>query len=72
MPMVTLVSETLVPLIVTAPKEKVFVPSDAGTGLVLGGGVVALLEGSLLQPTSTMLAETTPRMNMFFIKCDAA
>lgn len=53
---------------VVAPKENVGLPSETATGLLPGGSVVELLDGSLLQPTITMVADTTPMMIAFFIK----
>jgi hypothetical protein len=40
--------------------------------LLLGGGVVEPLDGSLLQPTMTMVADMTAMVMAFFIKRDAA
>ena len=71
-PIVTFVAETLVPLMVVAPKNHVLLPSETATGLRPGGSVVELLDGSLLQPTITMVADMTPMMIAFFIKRNAA
>jgi hypothetical protein len=71
-PIVTFVAETLVPLMVVAPKYHVLLPSETATGLLPGGSVVELLGGSLLQPTITMVADMTPMMIAFFIKRIAA
>lgn len=70
---VTFVAETLVPLMVVAPKNHVLLPSETATALLPGGGMVEPLEGPLLQPTITMVADMTARMMIeFFIKRDAA
>jgi hypothetical protein len=58
-------------LMVVAPKENVGLPSEAATGLLSGGSVVELLDGSLLQPTITMVADMTSMMIAFFIKRNA-
>ena len=70
-PTVTFV-ETLVPLMVVAPKEKVGLPPETTTGLLSGDGVVELVDRSLLQPTITIVAEITPAMTAFFIKRTSA
>ena len=62
----------LVPLIVVAPKEKAGLPPETATGLLPGGGVVALPDGSLPQPTITIVAEMTPAMTAYFIKRNSA
>jgi len=69
---VAFVAETLVPLMVVAPKNHVLLPSETATALLPGGGVVEPLDGSLLQPTITMVAEMTAMMIAFFMKRDAA
>ena len=69
-PTVTFVG-TLVPLMVVAPKEKVGLLETA-TDLASGGGVMELVDGSLLQPTNKMVAEMTPAMTAFFIKGNSA
>ena len=69
---VAFVAETLVPLMVVAPKNHVLLPSETATALLPGGGVVEPLDGSLLQPTITMVAEMTAMMIAFFLKRDAA
>jgi hypothetical protein len=66
-----LVAETLVPLMVVAPKNHVLLPSETATGL-RPGGVVELLDGSLRQLTITMVAAMTPMMITYFIKRIAA
>ena len=65
-------AETLVSLVVEAPKNHVLLPLETATGLLPGGSVVELLDGSLLQPTIKMGADTTPTMIAFFIKRNAA
>ncbi len=70
-PIVTFVAETLVPLMVVAPKEKVGLPPETAAGLLSGASLVELLDGSLLQPTITMVADMTPMMTAFFIKRNA-
>jgi hypothetical protein len=60
--------ETLVPLMVVAPKAKVGLPLETAVGLLSGASVVELLDGSLLQPAITMVADMTPMMIAFFIK----
>jgi hypothetical protein len=65
--------ETLVPLmVVVVPKEKLGLLPETATGLPSGGGVVELLDGSLLQPTIKMVADMIPMMTAFFIKRNAA
>jgi hypothetical protein len=71
-PIVTFVAETSVPLMVVAPKYHVLLPSETAAGLLPGGSVVELLDGSLLQPTITMVADMTPMMIASFIKRNAA
>jgi len=66
------VAEQLVPLMVVTPNNHVLLPSESATGLLPGGSVVELLDGSLLQPTITMVADMTPMMITFFIKPNAA
>jgi hypothetical protein len=67
------VAETLVPLMVTAPKYHVLLPSETATGLLPGGSVVELLDGTFLQPTNKMVTDKTPPMMIaFFIKRNAA
>ena len=65
-------AETLVPLMVVTPSNHVLLPSESATGLLPGGSVVELLDGSLLQPTITMVADMTPMMITLFIKRNAA
>ena len=43
-------------------------PSETAAGLLPGGSVVELLDGSLLQPTITTVADKIPMMIAFFIK----
>ena len=62
----------LVPLIVVAPKDQVGLPPETATGLLSGGSVVELPDGSLLHPTITMVAEMAPAMTAFFIKRNSA
>ena len=66
--MVTFVAETLVPLIVVAPKNQVLLPSETATRLLPGRSVVELLDGSLLQPTITMVADMIP-MQRIVLAC---
>ncbi len=65
---VTFVAETLVPLMVVAPKNHVLLPSETATALLPGGSEVELLDDSLLQPTITMVADMAAIMIVFFIK----
>lgn len=67
-PIVTFVAETLVPLMVVAPKNHVLLPPETATGLLPGGSVVELHDGSWLQPTNIMVTDKTPMMIAFFIK----
>lgn len=69
---VTFVSETLVPLMVVAPKNHVLLPSETATALLPGAGVVEPLDGSLLQPTIKTVAEMTATIIAFFMKRDGA
>ena len=66
-PIVTFVAETLVPLIVVAPKDHVLVPSETATGLP-GGTVVEPLGGSLLQPTIIQIADRAAKISALLIK----
>ena len=66
-PTVTFVA-TLVPLMVVAPKANVGLPPETAAGLLSDAGVVELLDGSLLQPIITMVADMTAMMIAFFIK----
>jgi hypothetical protein len=66
------VPETLVPLMVVAPKLNVLLPSETATGLLPGASAVELLDGSLLQPAIRMVADMTPMIIAFFIKRKAA
>ena len=68
---VTFVAETLLPLMVVAPKNHVLLPSETATALLPGGGVLEPLDGSLLQPTITMVADMIAVMIAIFIKLDA-
>jgi hypothetical protein len=65
------VAETLVPLMVVAPKYHVLLPSETAAGLLADGSVAELLDGSLLQPTTKMVAAMSPIMIAFFIKSKA-
>jgi hypothetical protein len=67
----TFVAGTLVPLMVVAPTNHVLLPSETATALPSGGGVVERLDGSLLQPTITMVADIIAVMIAIFIKLDA-
>jgi len=71
-PIVTFVVETLVPLMVVAPKTHVLLPSETATGLLPGGSILELLDGSLVQPTITTVADMSPTMIAFFILRNAA
>ena len=68
-PTVTFVSVTLVPLILRLPKAHVLLPSETATAP--GGNAVELLDGFLLQPTITMIADMAPMTIAFFIKRNA-
>jgi hypothetical protein len=70
-PTVTFVA-ALVPSILVAPKENAGLLPEAATGLLSGGDVVELLDGSLLQPTITMVAAKTPAITVFLIKRHSA
>ena len=66
------VSETLVPLMVVAPKWNELLPSETAADLPPAGRVVELLDGSLLQPTTTMVTDMTPITIVFFMMRNAA
>ena len=57
---------------VVAPKKNVGLSPETAAGLLSGASVVELLDGSLLQPTITMVADMTPMVTAFFMKRNAA
>lgn len=57
---------------VVVPKNHVLLPSETATALLPDGSVVELLDGSLLQPTITMVADMAAIMIALFIRGDAA
>ena len=63
-------AETLVPLMVVAPKNHALLPSETATALLPGGGVLEPLDGSLLQPAITMVTDMIAVMIAIFIKLD--
>lgn len=53
---------------VMAPKYNVLLPSETATALLPGGGVLEPLDGSLLQPTITTVADMTAMIIAFFMR----